>query len=163
MRARCSFGSCVVTPTGHLLVWHRWDWMQPTANMNARAELHQSAPIAIERAIAEAVTILPLAPILNRSRTPAPTRVFCTTMQAFGERDAQGVGELQRRRTGAALATVDDDEVGVDAGLDHRLDDARELRGSPMQILKPTGLPSQSSRSCAMNAHISSGVENALW
>ena len=32
----------MVTPTGHLLVWHRWDWMQPTANMNARAELHQS-------------------------------------------------------------------------------------------------------------------------
>src|SRR5262249_10347351 len=65
-------------PTGHLLVWQRWDWMQPTANMKARAELHQSAPSAIDLAIAEAVTILPLAPILNRSRTPAPTNVFST-------------------------------------------------------------------------------------
>ncbi len=47
--------------------------------MKARAELHQSAPIAIERAIADAVTILPLAPILNRSRTPAPMSVLRTT------------------------------------------------------------------------------------
>ena len=68
-----------MTPTGHWLVWQRWDWMQPTANMNARAELHQSAPRAIERAMADAVTILPLAPILNWSRIPAPTRVFWTT------------------------------------------------------------------------------------
>ena len=36
-------------------------------------------------------------------------------------------------------------------------------RGSPMQILKPTGLPPESSRSCAMNCSISIGVENAVW
>ena len=70
--------SWVVTPTGHLLVWQRCDWMQPTANMKARAELHQSAPSAIDRAIADAVTILPLAPTLSRSRMPAPTSVFWT-------------------------------------------------------------------------------------
>ena len=40
---------------------------------------------------------------------------------------------------------------------------AMNSRGSPMQILKPTGLPPESSRSCAMNAVISSGVEKALW
>ena len=32
-----------------------------------------------------------------------------------------------------------------------------------MQSLKPTGLPPDSSRSWAMNAVISIGVENALW
>ena len=55
--------------------------------MNARAELHQSAPSAIERAIADAVTILPLAPILNLSRMPAPTSVFWTSIRpsASGE------------------------------------------------------------------------------
>ena len=40
---------------------------------------------------------------------------------------------------------------------------AMNSRGSPMHSLKPTGLPPLSSRSCAMNAVISSGVENALW
>ncbi len=35
--------------------------------------------------------------------------------------------------------------------------------GLPMQILKPTGLPPDSSRSWAMNPIISRGVENALW
>ena len=32
-----------------------------------------------------------------------------------------------------------------------------------MQSLKPTGLPPESARSCAMNAISSSGVENSLW
>ena len=127
--ARCSLGSWVVTPTGHWLVWQRCAWMQPTAIMKARAELHQSAPRAIDWAMADAVTILPLAPTLMRSRTPAPTSTFCTSMSPSIERGAERVGELERRGTGAALAAVDDDEVGVGVGLDHRLDDGHELAG----------------------------------
>ena len=34
--------------------------MQPSANMNPRAELHQSAPSAIARAISNAEAIFPL-------------------------------------------------------------------------------------------------------
>ena len=125
--ARCSFGFCVVTPTGQAFVLQRWAWMQPTENMNARAELHQSAPSASAVAIAEPVTILPLAPSLIWSRMPAPTSVLCDEREALQQREAHRVRELLRRRAGAAFAAVDDDEVGVDAGLDHRLDDAHEL------------------------------------
>ncbi|MNY17441.1 hypothetical protein D3C86_1507600 [compost metagenome] len=35
--------------------------------------------------------------------------------------------------------------------------------GWPRQNLKPTGLPPDSSRSCAMKCIISIGVENAVW
>lgn len=38
-RARIRFGSWVATPTGHVLVWQRWDWMHPTAIIMARAAL----------------------------------------------------------------------------------------------------------------------------
>ena len=46
------------------------------------------------------------------------------------------IGELQRRRAGAALHAVDDDEVGIDPGLDHRLTDgAQELpRGADAEL-----------------------------
>lgn len=38
-RARARRGSWVVTPTGQVLVWQRCAWMQPTANIIARAAL----------------------------------------------------------------------------------------------------------------------------
>ena len=56
-------GSCVVTPVGQRSVWQLSDWMQPSENMKPRAELHQSAPIAMARAMSKAVAILPAAPI----------------------------------------------------------------------------------------------------
>ena len=37
--ARARFGSWVATPTGQVLVWQRWAWMQPTAIIIARAAL----------------------------------------------------------------------------------------------------------------------------
>ena len=40
---------------------------------------------------------------------------------------AERVGELQRGGAGAALAAVDDDEVRVDVGREHGLDDGHEL------------------------------------
>jgi hypothetical protein len=56
---RAREGSCVVTPVGQRSVWQLKDWMQPSANMKPRAELHQSAPIAMARAMSKAVAILP--------------------------------------------------------------------------------------------------------
>ena len=40
---------------------------------------------------------------------------------------------------------------------------AMNSTGLPMQILNPTGLPSDSSRSWATKPIISIGVEKALW
>jgi len=40
--------------------------MQPSANMKPLAELHQSAPIAIARAMSKAVAIFPAAPMRIR-------------------------------------------------------------------------------------------------
>ncbi len=56
------------------------DWIQPSANMKPRAELHQSAPIAIARAMSKAVAILPDAPILMRSRALMPTKALWTKL-----------------------------------------------------------------------------------
>ena len=79
------------------------------------------------RAMSKAVTILPLAPSLIRSRRPTPTSVLCTKQQPLAQRHADVVAELERRRAGAALGAVDHDEVGHDAGLQHRLDDGEEF------------------------------------
>ena len=49
--------------------------------------------------------------------------------QAFAQRHADMVGELQWRRAGAAFLAVDDDEVGQDAGRQHGLGDAHEFPG----------------------------------
>ena len=47
--------------------------------------------------------------------------------QPFAQRYANVVGELHRRRAGAAFLAVDDDEVGQDAGFQHGLGYAHEL------------------------------------
>ncbi|MOA39381.1 hypothetical protein D3C78_1611580 [compost metagenome] len=47
--------------------------------------------------------------------------------QAFAHRHADVVGELHRRRAGAAFLAVDDDEVREDACFQHGLGDAHEL------------------------------------
>src|SRR5262249_27283409 len=51
--------------------------------------------------------------------------------QAFPQRRPDMVDELQRRSAGAALRTVDHNEVGAYAGLEHSLADAHELPGVP--------------------------------
>ena len=76
----CAIGSCVVTPVGQRSVWQLSDWMQPSENMKPRAELHQSAPIAIARAMSKAVAILPAAPIRMRSRALMPISALWTKL-----------------------------------------------------------------------------------
>ena len=48
--------------------------------MKPRAELHQSAPIAMARAMSKAVAILPAAPILMRSRALMPISALWTKL-----------------------------------------------------------------------------------
>ena len=85
--------------------------------MKPRAALHQSAPSAMARAMSKAVTILPAAPMLDAvARADADQRVV-HEIEALAQRHADMVDELQRRRAGAAFVAVDDDEVGLDAGL----------------------------------------------
>src|SRR5262249_58335433 len=49
--------------------------------------------------------------------------------EAFAQRHAEVIHELKRRRAGAALLAVDDDEIRGDPGLEHRLDHGQELPG----------------------------------
>ena len=101
--------------------------MQPSANMKPRAELHQSAPSAMARAMSKAVTILPLAPMLYAlAHADADQRVV-DEVEALAHRHAEMIDEFERRGAGAALVAVDDDEVGEDSGLQHRLADREEL------------------------------------
>ena len=117
------------TPVGQRSVWQLSDWMQPSANMKPRAELHQSAPIAIARAMSKAVAILPDGADLDAvARVDADQRVV-DEIDALAHRHAQMVHEFQRRRAGAAFIAVDHDEVGIDAGLQHRLADRQKLPG----------------------------------
>ena len=70
----------MVTPVGHLSVWQAWAWMQPRANMKPRAELAQSAPSAMTRAISKAEVILALQPMRPSPRMLMPTRALCTNI-----------------------------------------------------------------------------------
>src|SRR5690349_16043907 len=50
-------------------------------------------------------------------------------IDALAHRHAQMIHELQRRRAGAAFIAVDHNEVGIDAGFQHRLADRKDLPG----------------------------------
>ena len=114
--------------------------------------------------MAEAVTILPLAPTFIRSRMPAPTRMFWTTIRPSTQREAERVGELERRGAGAALAAVDDDEVGVGVALDHGLDDGHELAGVADAELEADRLAARQLAELGDERRSSpAGVEKALW
>ena len=101
--------------------------MQPSANMKPRAELHQSAPSAMRAHHVEGGDDLAAGAEPDAVAQARADQRVVDEGQAFAQRHADMVGELQRRRAGAALLAVDDDEVGHDAGLQHRLDDGHEL------------------------------------
>jgi hypothetical protein len=60
-------------PLGQRSVWQLRDWMQPSSNMNPRAELHQSAPSVT--AMPNELTILPEQPMRILSLAPMPISV----------------------------------------------------------------------------------------
>ena len=121
--------------------------------MKPRAELHQSAPSAMTRAMSKALTILPAAPSLMRSRAVDADQRVVHEVQSFAHRHADMVGEFQRRRAGAAFLAVDDDEVGVISVSSIALHTARNSHGWPMQSLKPAGLPPESFRIAGDELH----------
>ena len=112
--------------------------------------------------MALAETSLPLAPIFTRSRRPAPTIVFCTIIIP----STRGIPRESENSSGAAPVPPSPPSTTMKSGRMSVSSIARTMamnsRGSPMQILKPTGFPPDSSRSCAMKATISKGVEKAL-
>ena len=60
-----------------------------------------------------------------------PDQRIVDEAQALAHRHAEMVEELERRRAGAALLAVDDDEIRIDAGLQHRLAQRQEFPGVP--------------------------------
>src|SRR5215813_1062166 len=83
--------------------------------------------------------------------------------QTFPQRRADVIDEFERCRAGAALRPVDNDEVWTNSSFQHGLAERHDSQAWPMQSLKPTGLPPDKSRNCAMKCIISTGVLNAGW
>ena len=95
--------------------------------MKPRAELHQSAPSAMARATSNALMILPLQPILIAIAQIQPHERVVHEQQPLLQRRADVIGELERRGARAAFGAVDDDEVGQEPRLEHRLADREPL------------------------------------
>ena len=149
------FGSWVATPTGQVLVWQQLGLDAADRHHHRRAPSWCSRrPGSSRLTMSMPVATLPLAPTLTWSRRPDADQGVVHVEQALGQRRADVVLVLQRRRAGAALAAVDDDEVGRDALGDHRLADRRGSRArEPRQSLNPAGLPPDSSRIRADEQH----------
>ena len=163
LRARCSFGSCVVTPTGHLLVLQRCAWMQPSANMNAACRV---ARVRAERelvAMPKAVTILPAGDDPASCRAGRRRRARCArSVSPSSSGKPMELENSQRRRPGTALAAVDGDEVRRDAGLHHRLADGEELARLADAELEADRLAAgELAQLRDERAAVPSGVENA--
>ena len=160
-RARARVGSCVATPTGHVLVWHVCAWMHPIANIMARADIVKSAPWQMRLTMSMPVATLPLAPILTWWRSPTPTRALCTNISA----SVRGMPTWSSNSTGPAPVPPSEPSTMMKSGALPRasiaLQIARNSRREPMQILKPTGLPPLRSRSRSMKSTSPSGVENS--
>ena len=62
-----------------------------------------------------------------RSRSADADQRVVDEIEPLAQRHAEVVDEFERRRAGAAFLAVDDDEVGIDAGLQHRLADGEKL------------------------------------
>ncbi len=159
--ARMRRGSCVVTPVGQWPVWQVCACRQPRANMKPRAELHQSAPMAMVRAMSNAVTILPLAATRTRSRRFTPTSELCTSMSA----SRSGAPTWSVNSSGAAPVPPSPPSTTTKSGVMPVSTIAFTIpnhsQGWPMASLKPVGLPPERVRSRSTNRSSSMGVENA--
>ena len=113
--------------------------------MKPRAALHQSAPSAMARAMSKAGMILPLAPTLDTVAGVDADQRVVDEIEPFAHRHAEMIDEFQRRRAGAALLAVHDDEIGIDAGLEHRLADREELPRMADAELEPCRLAARQS------------------
>src|SRR6516225_5703550 len=83
--------------------------------------------------------------------------------QTFSQRRADVIDEFERRRAGAALRPVDNDEVGTNPGLQHGLAQRHELPGVADAELEADGLAAGQLAQLRDEVIISSGVLNAGW
>ena len=60
--------------------------------------------------------------------------------ESIDQRHADMIGQLMRRRARAAFAAVDDDEIRIDAGLQHGLADGEEFPRMADSQLEAGGL-----------------------
>ena len=126
--ARWRVGSWVATPVGQRSVWQCCDWMQPTREHEAARGV---APVGAQRHGAHDVEggddLAGGAELDAVAHADADQRVVHEV--AGPARIGLPIWSMNsmRRGAGAALLAVDDDEVGIDAGLQHRLADRQEL------------------------------------
>jgi hypothetical protein len=97
--------------------------------MKPRAELHQSAPIAIARAMSKAVAIFPGGADPDAIPRIDPDQRIVDETDALSHRHAHMVHEYQRRRASTTFVAIDDDEIRIDTALNHGLADRKEFPG----------------------------------
>lgn len=109
------------------------------------------------------VAILPLAPILIRSRRPVPTRALCTVSSS----SVSGVPTWSANSSGAAPVPPSAPSTTMKSGAvpssGRALHTARNCRREPTHSLKPAGLPPDNPRIRAMKRTSSRGVEKTRW
>ena len=114
--------------------------------MKPRAALHQSAPSAIARAMSKALTILPAAADADALAHADADQGVVHEDQALAHRHAEMIDEFERRRAGAALLAVDDDEIGIDPVSSIALQIAQELPGMADAELEADRLAAREAR-----------------
>ena len=137
-------------------------WIQPTANMNPRAEFAQSAPIERARAMSKAVTSLPLAPRHTCSAQASSAQGIVNKDKAFIEWHAHMIGKFKRCGPVPPSLPSTTMKSGHIPVSQHRLDDAHKFPPMTDAQLEANRLPPLSWRKLAINSIISIGVPKAL-
>src|SRR5260221_3515030 len=110
--------------------------MQPSENMKPRAELHQSARIAMARAISKAVAIFPAAPMRMRSRALMPISALCTKLTPsrigiFVKGNSLLNGHLYRQ---ALVRLAQSLSAGAGLHVEFKLDSLEKPQKTPLGI-----------------------------
>jgi hypothetical protein len=130
--------------------------------MKPRAALHQSAPIAIVRAMSKALVMRPAAPTRRLPRRSRPTSVLCTSISA----SCIGTPTWSMNSAGAAPVPPSAPSTTMKSGRIPvsciALAIPNHSHGCPIASLNPVGLPPLASRSRATNWSSPIGVLNVL-
>ena len=139
-----STGSCVATPTGHVLRWHLRIMMQPLATSGAVAKPNSSAPSSAANATSRPVLSCPSTCRRTRPRSSFITSTCCVSARP----SSHGVPACWIDDSGEAPVPPswprDEDDVGVrlghagrdgaDAGLAHQLHADARARVDVLQV-----------------------------
>mmetsp|Transcript_24863 Transcript_24863/g.80295 ORF Transcript_24863/g.80295 Transcript_24863/m.80295 type:complete len:231 (-) Transcript_24863:937-1629(-) len=150
-------------PVGQWFELHLSAWMQPSANIIERAVLHKSAPVASMRTSAKPEYTLPATMSLTWSRKLQPMSIELMNLSP----SRAGMPRLSWNSAGAAPVPPSPPSMVMKSGTVPlsiiAWQSAANSSGRPTHILKPMGLPPESSRSCATNFMSPAGEEKALW